>query len=142
MSFRVRMAADPQEVEQALELRREVFIDEQGVPEEEEYDGLDGECIHVVAVDEDRVIGCCRLLPDGELIKLGRMVVAADRRREGVAAALLAESDAQARALGAERIRLAAQVYVTSLYENDGFEVTSGPFDDAGIEHVWMEKRL
>ena len=142
MSFEVRPAAGPNELGQAMELRREVFVVEQQVDEAEEFDGREGECVHVVAVDGGRVIGCCRLLPAGEVVKLGRMVVASGRRREGVAGALLAESDLQAAALGASRITLSAQTYVTSLYEQAGYEVTSEPFDEVGIEHVRMEKRL
>ena len=142
MSVEVRPAAGPGEVEQALELRREVFVGEQGVSEADEFDGREDECVHVLAVDGGRVVGCCRLLPAGEVVKLGRMVVAPDRRREGIAAAMLAESDAQAAALGAGLITLSAQTYVTSLYEQAGYEVTSATFDEVGIEHVRMEKRL
>ena len=142
MSVEVRPAAGPDEVEAALELRREVFVVEQGVAEAEEFDGREEECVHVLAVDAGRVAGCCRLLPDGDRVKLGRMVVAADRRREGIAAAMLAEADRQAAALGAARITLSAQTYVRSLYEQAGYEVTSGTFDEVGIEHVRMEKRL
>ena len=142
MSFEVRPTAGRDEFDQAMGLRREVFVIEQQVDEAEEFDGREEECVHVVAVDDGRVIGCCRLLPDGDVVKLGRMVVAADRRREGVAGALLAESDRQAAALGATRITLAAQTYVVSLYEQAGYEVTSRPFDEVGIEHVRMEKRL
>ncbi len=142
MSFEVRPAAGPDELGQAMELRREVFVVEQQVDEAEEFDGREGECVHVVAVDGGRVIGCCRLLPAGEVVKLGRMVVASGRRREGVAEALLAESDVQAAALGASQITLSAQTYVTSLYGKAGYEVTSEPYDEVGIEHVRMEKRL
>lgn len=142
MSLEVRPAAGPEEIGQALELRREVFVVEQNVSEEEEFDGREDECVHVLAVDDGRVIGCCRLLPDGEKVKLGRMVVASNRRREGIAAALLAESDVQAAALGASLITLSAQTYVTDLYEQAGYEITSGTFQEAGIEHVRMEKRL
>ena len=142
MSFEVRPVAAPDEFGQAMELRREGFVVEQQVAEAEEFDGREEECVHVVAVDDGRVIGCCRLLPAGEVVKLGRMVVAADRRREGVAAALLAESDRQAAALGARLITLSAQTYVVALYEQAGYEVTSEPFDEVGIEHVRMEKRL
>ena len=142
MSVEVRPAAGPGEVEQALELRREVFVGEQGVSEADEFDGREDECVHVLAVDGGRVVGCCRLLPAGAVVKLGRMVVAPDRRREGIAAAMLAESDAQAAALGAGLITLSAQTYVTSLYEQAGYEVTSAAFDEVGIEHVRMEKRL
>ncbi|MFM9163921.1 MAG: GNAT family N-acetyltransferase [Solirubrobacterales bacterium] len=142
MSVEVRPVAGPDEFGQAMELRREVFVVEQQVAEAEEFDGREEECVHVVAVDDGRVIGCCRLLPAGEVVKLGRMVVASGRRREGVAAALLAESDRQAAALGASRITLSAQTYVVSLYEQAGYEVAGEPFDEVGIEHVRMEKRL
>jgi predicted GNAT family N-acyltransferase len=142
VSLEVRPTAGPGEFEQAMELRREVFVVEQEVEEAEEFDGREDECVHVVAVDGGRVIGCCRLLPERDVVKLGRMVVAADRRREGVAEALLAESDVQAAGLGASRITLSAQTYVTDLYEKAGYAVTSEPFDEVGIEHVRMEKRL
>lgn len=142
MSLEIRPAAGPDEIAQSFELRREVFVIEQKVSEEEEFDGREDECVHVLAVDDGRVIGCCRLLPEGDRVKLGRMVVAPDRRREGIAAALLAESDIQSAALGAERITLSAQTYVTDLYAQAGYEVTSEPFDEVGIEHVRMEKRL
>ena len=142
MSLEVRPAAGPQELDAAIELRREVFVGEQGVSEADEFDGREEECVHVLAIDAGRVVGCCRLLPDGERVKLGRMVVAADRRREGIAAAMLAEADRQAAALGATLITLSAQTYVVSLYEQAGYEVTSGTFDEVGIQHVRMEKRL
>jgi predicted GNAT family N-acyltransferase len=142
VSLEVRPTAGPGEFEQAMELRREVFVVEQEVEEAEEFDGREDECVHVVAVDGGRVIGCCRLLPEGDVVKLGRMVVASGRRREGVAEALLAESDVQAAGLGASRITLSAQTYVTDLYEKAGYAVTSEPFDEVGIEHVRMEKRL
>ncbi len=142
MSLEVRPAAGPQELDAAIELRREVFVGEQGVSEADEFDGREEECVHVLAIDAGRVVGCCRLLPDGERVQLGRMVVAADRRREGIAAAMLAEADRQAAALGATLITLSAQTYVVSLYEQAGYEVTSGTFDEVGIEHVRMEKRL
>lgn len=142
MSLEVRPAAGPQELDAAIELRREVFVGEQGVSEADEFDGREEECVHVLAVDDGRVVGCCRLLPDGERVKLGRMVVASGRRREGIAAAMLAEADRQAAALGAALITLSAQTYVVSLYEQAGYEVTSGTFDEVGIEHVRMEKRL
>ena len=142
MSLEVRPAAGPQELDAAIELRREVFVGEQGVSEADEFDGREEECVHVLAIDAGRVVGCYRLLPDGERVKLGRMVVAADRRREGIAAAMLAEADRQAAALGATLITLSAQTYVVSLYEQAGYEVTSGTFDEVGIEHVRMEKPL
>ena len=51
MSLEVRPAAGPQELDAAIELRREVFVGEQGVSEADEFDGREEECVHVLAVD-------------------------------------------------------------------------------------------
>ena len=96
-----------------------------------------------IAVDErDQVVGTCRLLPDGERIKLGRMAVARSRRGEGIAALLLAEADRQAAAHGAKRISLGAQLPAVSVYERAGYTARGEVFLDAGLEHVWMDKQI
>jgi len=139
----VRPAAGPGEIAAALELRRAVFVEEQGVTLAEDLDGRDGEAVHLVAIDHDGgVIGTCRLLAAGEKIKLGRMAVAPVARRRGIAAALLDAADAQAVALGGRRIVLAAQTYAMTLYERAGYTPYGDVFPDAGIEHRWMEKRV
>jgi ElaA protein len=137
----VRPARSRAEVDAALALRSAVFIDEQGVTEAEELDGRDGEAVHLVAVEDGAVVGTCRLLPAGTTVKLGRMAVAAEHRGAGIGARLLAEADRRAGALGAERIVLAAQLPAVPLYERAGYTVRGEVFDDAGIDHVRMEKR-
>ena len=139
----VRPADGPGEIAAALELRRVVFVEEQGVTLAEDLDGRDDEALHLVAVEDDgTVIGTCRLLPAGEKIKLGRMAVTTSARRRGIAAALLEAADAQAVALGGRRIVLAAQTYATALYERAGYTPCGDVFLDAGIEHRRMEKRV
>lgn len=142
MSTVVRRAAGPEEVASAIALRAAVFVDEQGVPLEEELDGRDGEALHLVAVDADGdVVGTCRLLADGAVLKLGRMAVAPSARRGGIGLRLLELADAEADACGAQRTVLAAQLSAESLYERAGYRPRGDVFLDAGIEHVWMEKR-
>jgi predicted GNAT family N-acyltransferase len=139
----VRPARDAGEVRAALELRHEVFVVEQQVPLEEELDEHDGrDALHLVAVDDGRVIGTCRLVPDGDTVKLGRVAVAAAARRRGIASRLLAEGEERARALGGRRIALAAQTGAMGLYERAGYAPYGGRFLDAGIEHQMMEKTL
>jgi predicted GNAT family N-acyltransferase len=138
----VRPARDAGEVRAALALRHEVFVVEQRVPIEEEVDRHDATALHLVAVEEGRVVATCRLVQEGDTVKLGRMAVATEARRRGLASALLDEAEVRARALGAQRIALAAQTGALALYERAGYTPYGERFLDAGIEHLMMEKRL
>jgi predicted GNAT family N-acyltransferase len=138
----VRPARGQSEIDAALALRYEAFCIEQGVSLEEERDGLDGEALHLVVLDDGEVVGTCRLLLVGSEVKLGRMAVAASHRGRGLAAELLVEADARSRELRAERIALAAQLTAQALYERAGYAPYGDVFLDAGIEHVMMGKAL
>jgi predicted GNAT family N-acyltransferase len=124
----------------ALDLRVRVFCDEQGVAREGELDGLDERAIHVVGVDEDgTVIATCRLLifDDGEC-RLGRMAVAAGRRREGIGRDLLAAAHAEAARRGAREMVLHAQTRAQPFYAASGYEPEGNRFMEEGIEHIQM----
>ena len=139
----VRPARGEDEVRAALRLRHDVFVVEQRVPPEEEIDAHDATAVHLIGVDADRaVVATCRLVSDGDTVKLGRMAVAAGARRRGLASALLAEAEARARALGARRIALAAQTGALGLYERAGYSAYGERFLDAGIEHLMMARDL
>jgi predicted GNAT family N-acyltransferase len=141
-AIEVRPTRDEREREDALRLRHAVFCGEQGVPVALEADGRDGEAIHLVAVAAGRVVGTCRVLVDGSTAKLGRLAVAADAREVGIGGALVEAAEAQARQTGADRVALHAQAHATALYAARGFTSLGEPFDEAGIEHIRMEKRL
>jgi predicted GNAT family N-acyltransferase len=138
----VREAQTEAELDAALALREQVFCGEQGVTPAADRDGRDGEATHVVAVEDGRVIGTCRLLLRGGVARLGRLAVERDQRGRGIGAAILREADRLARALGAERIALHAQTYARALYVNDGYAECGDVFVEEGIEHVAMEKPL
>jgi predicted GNAT family N-acyltransferase len=136
-------ARGPQDVEGAIAVRRRVFCDEQGVPVEEEVDGLDDRALHLVALDDaGSVVATLRLLYDGDTVKVGRVAVERAWRGRGIASAMLEEALAQAVRDGARRARLSSQVEVVALYERAGFVVESGVFEEAGIPHVWMSRPL
>jgi len=121
-------------------IRHQVFVLEQGVPEVLEWDGLDPDCLHVVARDHAGTpIGTGRLLPDGHI---GRMAVRQSWRRAGVGSALLAALIAIARTRGDRVVILSAQSYVLDFYRRAGFEVTSEEYLEAGIKHHEMRMRL
>ena len=138
----IRQASDPAVREAAFALRHVVFCGEQGVSADIEFDGRDDEALQLVAIRDAEVVGTCRLLAGDAELRLGRMAVARPMRRRGVAAALLAEAERQARATGAERIVLGAQLSARSVYEHAGYLAHGDVYLDAGIEHVEMSKQL
>lgn len=121
-------------------VREEVFIDEQGVTPELEWDGLDDEAIHVLArTADDTPIGTARLLADGHI---GRLAVRAPWRGLGIGRALLHELMTIARERGLPRVFLGAQTHAIGFYERQGFSVYGEPFMDAGIPHRHMAREL
>ena len=121
-------------------IRRAVFIDEQNVPEELEWDDADERSYHVLACDaEGEPIGTGRLNPDGQI---GRMAVAKEWRGRGVGAAILHALVALAGKEGLTVVRLHAQTHALEFYAKHGFIAFGGEFDEAGIRHRAMELRL
>ena len=121
-------------------VRRAVFIEEQHVPEELEWDDGDERAYHVLATStEGDAIGTGRLKLDGQI---GRMAVARDWRRRGVGAAILQSLIELARKEGCSVVRLHAQTHALDFYARQGFIAVGGEFEEAGIPHCAMELRL
>jgi len=122
------------------EIRRKVFIEEQSVPEDLEWDGLDDGAIHFLATDAaQNPIGCARLLAGG---KIGRMAVMSAWRHQGVGRALLEAVIAECRRHGLAQAMLSAQTHAIAFYQTSGFIVCSEIYDDAGIPHRDMALTL
>jgi predicted GNAT family N-acyltransferase len=138
----VREARDAAEREALLALRHEVFVDEQGVPRELEMDEDDESAVHIVALQDGALVGTCRVVQAGSQAKFGRLVVARAARGRGIGAALLAEAERRARAMGCDQMVLAAQTSAIGLYERAGYSARGEVYLDAGIEHMTMEKPL
>lgn len=138
--FRVRVADWHADGDGIAALRTAVFIHEQGVSPELEHDGLDPDCVHVVAEDgAGRVIGTGRLLADG---RVGRMAVSAGWRGRGIGRALLDALLACARARGLATVELHAQTPAIGFYERAGFIAEGPEFDEAGMPHRRMRCAL
>jgi predicted GNAT family N-acyltransferase len=140
--FEIRRVRTRQELQAAMDLRYQVFCLEQGVPRNEERDGRDHAALHLIAVDDDRLLGTCRLVFVGTTVQFSRLAVARSARRHGVATALLEAADRETLAGGANRLVLHAQTYARSLYDQAGYLPRGREFTEAGIEHVAMEKVL
>ncbi len=124
-------------------LRRAVFIDEQGIAEPDEWDDLDGQAIHLLAWQGNRPVGTARILQSGDIGKIGRVCVLPDMRGTGLGAALVRAAVEKLGSLpGVTHARLGAQVHATGFYEKLGFTVSGEEYDDAGIPHRDMIRRL
>ena len=138
-SFRIRLADWENDQPALREIREQVFVIEQSVPHEMEWDEFDSVSRHVLAEAGGRTIGTGRLLPDGHI---GRMAVLPEWREHGVGSALLRTLLDLARAAGHERAILNAQVQAMPFYRRFGFVADGAEYLEAGIPHVAMSRRL
>jgi predicted GNAT family N-acyltransferase len=121
------------------QLRRIVFIEEQGVSEADELDDKDGAAIHLLARIDGVPVGSARLLVTGDIGKVGRVCVLPQARGTGLGAALMRAAVDEFRRLGTIRkVKLGAQLHALGFYERLGFQPVGAVFDDAGIPHREM----
>jgi ElaA protein len=122
-------------------LRHDVFVGEQEIWSEPDRDGLDPDCMHMLAVLKGEVVGTCRLLAvevDGRpLIKLGRLAVAQVHRRRGIGRAMVRRANVHLAEQGVEGV-MHAQAHLEDWYAGFGWVREGGVFMEAGIEHVKM----
>jgi predicted GNAT family N-acyltransferase len=140
----------PGDMAAALAIREVVFIEEQAVPPEFEHDELDERAFHVLAMAEGHAVGTGRLLdtqetPAGETGRwgrVGRMAVLVSHRHAGVGGEVLRRLEAEARHRGLKGIVLHAQVHAKGFYDKLGYVAFGDTFDEVGVPHVAMLKRL
>ncbi|GAA0643181.1 GNAT family N-acetyltransferase [Streptomyces thermocarboxydovorans] len=153
VSYVVREARDSADREACFAVRKEVFVAEQGVPEDIEYDAYDAGAVHVLAVREDGTpLGTGRLLHgeaaaaknggDGSVGALGRLAVLREARGLGVGAALVRAIEDLARGRGLTAVDLHAQTHALGFYERLGYVAYGPEFEDAGMPHRAMRRVL
>ncbi|MFE2942405.1 GNAT family N-acetyltransferase [Streptomyces sp. NPDC059255] len=151
--YALRVATEPADIEACFAVRKEVFVVEQRVPEELEYDGRDGDAVQVLAVRDDGVpLGTGRLLygpgaadrtgGDPDTGSLGRLAVRATARGLGIGAALVRAIEDAARERGLRVVDLHAQSHALGFYERLGYEAYGPEFPDAGMPHRSMRRVL
>ena len=135
MTIEIRPADWQRDEALLAEIRRRVFIEEQAVPADLEWDGEDAAARHWLALQDGAPVGTARMLRDGHI---GRMAVLARGRGLGVGTALLRAVLDQAREDGHREVYLHAQTHALTFYERLGFTASGPEFDDAGIPHRTM----
>ena len=139
MSISISFVTWAEAQSELVDIRRRVFVEEQGVPLELEWDGLDESAEHVLAKEHDTALGCARLLPGG---KIGRMAILPEARGRGIGHSMLHAILEHLQASGVAEARLSAQTHAIPFYEKCGFTVCSETYDDAGIPHRDMKLKL
>ena len=138
--FTIRVVDWAAEAAKLRAVRLAVFVIEQNIAEELEWDEHDAVSMHALAQDPGGVpIGCGRLLRDGHI---GRVAVLSDWRGQGVGAALLAALITLAQMRGDKRVLLNAQTQAMPFYARLGFAPTGEEFVEAGIPHQKMVRML
>jgi predicted GNAT family N-acyltransferase len=134
----------PAEIERAFAIRRRVFVEEQGVSEVQEFDGLENKARHLLASIDGGVAGTLRirLLEGGQVAKIERVAVLAAQRRHRVGHALMVAALDLVRAEGAREARVHAQTAVQEFYAGLGFVAIGDEFEEDGIAHIAMRLPL
>jgi predicted GNAT family N-acyltransferase len=117
-------------------VRTPVFIEEQNVAPDFEWDELDASAVHLLAVLNNQPIACLRII---DYHKIGRMAVLKEWRGMGLGAVILLEAVDMCKAHGSKRVYLSAQTHAIGFYAKTGFKVTSDEYCDVHIPHVDMQ---
>jgi predicted GNAT family N-acyltransferase len=120
---------------QLKNIREKVFIQEQKVTPQLEWDGMDEKAIHFLVFNDKAAIGCARAIVIKDHMQLGRMAVLKEYRGQGIGSALIEKAMTIAKLNQLSAIYISAQCHAIDFYKKFGFEVTSDIYLDAEIPH-------
>ncbi|WP_019123424.1 GNAT family N-acetyltransferase [Brevibacillus massiliensis] len=144
--FDIRVVRSAQEKQDALKVRRIVFIDEQQVPEDleiDEHDEDSADTLHFVAYREGQPVAAGRLRSYGEGTgKVERIAVLKSERGTGMGRQIMLAIEEAAARQGFKSLKLNSQCHAQPFYEKLGYEPFGDVFEDAGIPHIAMKKQL
>ena len=138
------------ELYEIVKVRYEIFVCEQEITCENDFDDKDKECLHLFIIDKNynelKIAGYCRLLPKGlsyDEASIGRVLVMKEYRRSGLAKEMMKVAiDKIREEFDTDKIILSAQSYIKNLYLSVGFEQISDEYEEAKIPHVKMIHKI
>ncbi len=136
--MKVVIAKTQKEIIDNMLVRGYVFVIEQAIDWEIEYDGLDQECVLFTAYIDDKAIGAARLYKN----KIGRVATIKEYRNQGVGTALMAKIEEYAKDNNIPYLKLHSQLYIKDFYEHLGYIIEGEIFQEAEIDHVLMKKNM
>ncbi|MGK7378600.1 GNAT family N-acetyltransferase [Planococcus sp. 1R117A] len=141
--IKVKIAEKPIEKEQAYDVRRKVFVEEQGIPLHIELDEFDDSAVHFVAYELEQPIAAARIRElEMGIGKIERVCVLPEYRGQHVGLLMMNEMEQYAQKAGLFTLKLNAQSYAVPFYEKLDYSVNSPEFLDAGVPHRAMEKKI
>ncbi|MGG4497076.1 GNAT family N-acetyltransferase [Brevibacillus reuszeri] len=145
-TYQIQSVSTEKEMEDALSVRKAVFIVEQEVPadlEIDEHDKANSGTIHFVAYKDQLPVGASRLRTYAPGVgKIERVAVIKNERGTGLGREIMIAMEDKAKRQGFETLKLNAQTHAQRFYEKLGYETHGDVFDEAGIEHIAMVKKL
>lgn len=133
------------DLQTAFAIRRKVFIEEQQIPEPEEYDEFDtlgAACEHILVYVNDQPVGTGRLRVVEGYGKLERICIVQEFRKYGLGKVIIQKLEEMTLAKGLAKSKLNAQVYAEGFYEKLGYKRAGEEFMDGGIPHILMKKQF
>ncbi|KYG90846.1 GNAT family N-acetyltransferase [Metasolibacillus sp. FSL H7-0170] len=141
--FEVHSAISEEQLQRAFDIRKKVFVEEQGVPIHLELDEYDKTSYHFIVTEGERTIAAARLREYEPLVgKVERVCVLNEYRGKRLGALLMEHIEQVAKEKNWKKLKLNAQSYAIPFYEKLQYTVTSPEFLDAGIPHRAMEKSI
>ena len=138
-----KLVESGRELAAAFKVRKEVFVEEQGISQSIELDSHDDEALHRVVKDGGRVIGPARVLfPAPGVAKIERMAILGPFRRKGIGSRIISFLNTELKNRQIRKAVLHAQYSSVAFYKSCGFVESGLPFNEAGIRHLRMEKEL
>ncbi|RUL47286.1 GNAT family N-acetyltransferase [Lysinibacillus antri] len=134
-----------EELQMAFEIRKEVFVNEQGVPLEDEYDQFDtlnGQCEHVLVYSDKQPVGTGRIREVEGLGKLERICILKPYRSLGLGKVIIHALEEIASKQGISKVKLHGQTHAEGFYEKLGYQTASNVFMEDGIPHILMVKEV
>lgn len=134
-----------EDLQHAFHIRKSVFVEEQGVPLEDEFDEmdhLDGNCDHILVYHEHQPVGTGRIRPHDGYGKLERICLLEPYRKFGLGKVIIHALEERAREKGLGKVKLHGQTQAEGFYHKLGYETASEVFMEDGIPHVLMYKEL
>lgn len=136
------LATTPKHYFDVMYIRQKVFVEEQNVIIDEEFDGKDAQANHVVLYVDGKAVSSCRYFLIDDYYKIGRLATLVEYRGKGYGKMILDFVEEFAQKNEVEKLKLGAQLRVAPFYEKLGFEAYGDIYYDANIKHINMVKKI